>query len=186
MAELRTIELPPHLEAIPEFAEVDRVSDIQMLKLAQEIEDLEDDIHIQTATEAGIARREKILGITPLDTQSLQLRRDNVNLMWYDVYPYTALDLQRRLDLLCGEGNSTILQSITADDQQEMEVQILLVTKERKAAIEEMLERIVPLHIAFHVEILYHCWDEYRNKKKWNDFAPKTWEFIKEGIEEGS
>lgn len=180
MAELRTIELPPHLEAIPEFSEIDRVSDIQMLKFEQALEDLEDDILISTSTEEGIARREKILGITPLDTQSLQLRRDNVLLAWFDVYPYTRLDLQRRLDLLCGEGNSTVVYDAA---NQTMEVRILLVTKERKSAIEEMLERIAPLMIIFHVEIMYHCWDEYKRKKTWNDMKTKTWEFVKEGIE---
>lgn len=180
MAELRTIELPPHLEAIPEFSEIDRVSDIQMLKFEQALEDLEDDILISTSTEEGIARREKILGITPLDTQSLQLRRDNVLLAWFDVYPYTRLDLQRRLDLLCGEGNSTVVYDAA---NQTMEVRILLVTKERKSAIEEMLERIAPLMIIFHVEILYHCWDEYKRNTTWNDMKTKTWEFVKEGIE---
>lgn len=179
MAELRTIELPPHLEAIPEFSEIDRVSDIQMLKFEQALEDLEDDILISTSTEEGIARREKILGITPLDTQSLQLRRDNVLLAWFDIYPYTELDLQRRLDLLCGEGNSSIQYDAAT---QHMEVPILLVTKERKTAIEEMLERIVPLMITFNVEILYHNWETYK-RTTWNTLRTKTWEFVKEGIE---
>ena len=183
MAELRTIEVPPHLADMPEFSEVDRVSDIQMLALEQAIEDLEDDILIQTSTEAGVARREKILGITPLDTQSLQLRRDNVMLAWFDVYPYTMLDLQRRLDLLCGKGNSTV---VFDPDTQHMEVDILVVTKERKSAIEEMLERIAPLMITFGVEIIYHCWDDYRRKTKWNDLKTKTWEYVKEGIDEES
>lgn len=181
MAELRTIEIPPHLEAIPEFSEIDRVSDIKMLEFEQAVEDLEDDILISTSTEEGIARREKILGITPLDTQSLQLRRDNVMLAWFDVFPYTRLDLQRRLDLLCGEGNSTAVYDA---ENQSMEVRILLVTKERKSAIEEMLERIAPLMIIFNVEILYHCWDDYWRNDTWGGLQTETWEFVKEGLEE--
>lgn len=179
MAELRTIDLPPHLEAIEEFSEIDRVSDIQMLAFEQALEDLEDDILIQTSTEEGIARREKILGITPLDTQTLQLRRDNVLLAWFDIYPYTQLDLQRRLDLLCGEGNSSIEYDAAT---QHMEVPILLVTKERKAAIEKLLERIVPLMITFNVEILYNCWDLYK-RRTWNELNAVTWEYVKEGVE---
>ena len=180
MAELRTIELPPHLSEMAEFAEIDRVIDNQMLKVEQALEDLEDDILIGTSTEEGIARREKILGITPLDTQSLQLRKDNVMLAWFDVYPYTRLDLQRRLDLLCGEGNSEVIYD-AAD--QSMEVQILLVTKERKAAIEDMLERIAPLMIIYNVEILYHNWETYKTVK-WDTLKTETWEYVKEGVEE--
>lgn len=178
MAELRTIAIPPHLEAMPEFSEVDRVSDIQMLKLEQAIEDLEADILIQTSTETGIARREKILGITPLDTQSLQLRRDNVMLAWFDVYPYTALDLQRRLDLLCGEDTT----EFTIDtDAQEMEVGILYISKERMRAVEEMLERIVPLMITFTISIIYHRYSDYIGIKTHTQLAAYTHTHLKEG-----
>lgn len=180
MAELRTIELPPHLEEMVDVKELDRVSDLQMQRLEDDLEDLEDNILIQTSTEEGISRREKILGIVPLDTQSLQLRRDNVMLAWFDIYPYTRLDLQRRLDLLCGKGNSAVEYDAAA---QTMTVSILLVTKERKSAIEEMLERIAPLMIIFNVEILYHCWDEFR-RKTWNELRSKTWEDVKEAVEE--
>ena len=60
MAELREIYLPEHLEDMYEFSELDRVSDKKMLVMESDIEALEDDILIETATEKGIARREKI------------------------------------------------------------------------------------------------------------------------------
>lgn len=178
MAELRTIEIPPHLEAMKEFKEADRVCDLQMLKFEEALEALEDDILITTSTEEGIARREKILGIVPLDTQSLELRRDNVMLAWFDVYPYTRLDLQRRLDLLCGHDNYIAKYDAA---KQSLTIYIQLVTRERKAAIEELLERVVPLMTTINVEILYHVWEDYK-KKTWSEMKAVSWEFAKEGV----
>ena len=180
MAELRRIDIPPHLENIPEFRELDRVSDRQMLLLEVALENLEDDLLISTSTRKGIERREKILGIIPRDAVNIDKRRANVLLAWFDVYPYTKLDLQRRLDLLCGSGRATVSHNPAA---QTMTVSLNLRAKDRKEDVEAMLERIVPLMIVISVEIIYNKWSMYR-PWSWHEMKAKTWEFIKEGIEE--
>ena len=180
MAELRRIDIPPHLEAIPEFRELDRVSDRQMLLLEVALENLEDDLLISTSTRKGIERRERILGIIPRDAVNIDKRRANVLLAWFDVYPYTRLDLQRRLDLLCGPGRATVTHNATA---QTMTVSLNLRAKDRKEDVEEMLERIVPLMVVISVEIIYNKWNMYR-PWSWHEMKAKTWEFIKEGVEE--
>lgn len=180
MAELRSIEIPPHLENIAEFKELDRVSDRQMLLLEVALENLEDDIMISTSTRAGIERREKILGIIPRDGVNIEIRRTNVLLAWFDVYPYTRLDLQRRLDLLCGSGRCTVTYNAAA---QTMKVSIGLRAKDKKADIEAMLERVVPLMITISTEIIYNKWNMYKTMT-WHDMKAKTWEIVKEGVEE--
>ena len=180
MAELRTIEIPPHLEEMEEFKELDRVSDRQMLKLEVALENLEDDILVTTSTRKGIERREKILGIKPKDAVNIDRRRANVLLAWYDVHPYTRLDLQRRLDLLCGEGRCTVTYNAAA---QTMKVSINLRAKGLKDDIDDMLEKIVPLMVIISTEIIYNKWSMYR-PWSWHEMKAKTWEYIKEGYEE--
>ena len=180
MAELRRIDNPPHLDDIFEFRELDRVSDRQMLLLEVALENLEDDILISTSTRKGIERRERILGIIPRDAVNIDKRRANVMLAWYDVYPYTRLALQRRLDLLCGAGRTTVTYNPAA---QTMHVAINLRAKDRKEDLEEMLDRIVPLMITISTEIIYNKWSMYRPWSWW-EMKAKTWEYIKEGYEE--
>jgi hypothetical protein len=180
MAELRTIEIPPHLEDIKEFKEVDRVSDRQMLLLEVALENLENDILISTSTRKGIERRERILGIIPRDAVNIDKRRANVLLAWYDVYPYTRLDLQRRLDILCGKGRCTVTYNAAA---QTMHVAINLRAKDQKEDIEAVLEKVVPLMIIISTEIIYNKWSKYK-PWSWHEVKAKTWGLVKEGVEE--
>ena len=105
MSELRDIPLPEHYFKYPEMAEIDRVNEVFHKQLLEDIEGIHDDIMIMTATEAGIARREKILKITPADTDSLEARRARVLMMWYERSPYTRKVIERKIATLCGEGN---------------------------------------------------------------------------------
>lgn len=178
MAELREIGWPMHLQSIPELMELDRVSDIQMLKLAQAIEDMEDDILIGTATEAGIARREKILGIKPLDTDTLEDRRLRVMSKWYDVYPYTRLDLKRRLDLLCGEDGYAMSM-----DYETMTLTVLLelTVKSQFQSVTDLLEKVVPVWIVLDIRLRYNQWKKAK-KKTWSWAKTRTWKQVLEEV----
>lgn len=180
MAELRTIDIPPHLEDIYEFRELDRVSDKQMLLLEVALENLEDDILIETSTRKGIERREKILGIIPRDAVNIDKRRANVLLAWFDVYPYTKLDLQRRLDLLCGSGRATVTYNAAS---QTMKVSLNLRAKDMEEDVVAMLEKVVPLMITISTEIIYNKWSMYKTMS-WHEMKALTWGLVKEGIEE--
>lgn len=50
--------------------------------LERHLEEIDQDITIKTSAESGIKHREKILGIQPLDTASLEDRRLEVLLRW--------------------------------------------------------------------------------------------------------
>lgn len=153
MADLRYIGWPNHISNIPEFQALDKVSDAEMSKLEDAIAGLDDDICITTASEAGIARREKILGIKPLDTDTLDDRRMRVLSKWYDVYPYTDIDLKRRLDQLCGADGYTMEMDYT---NQVLKVRLALTQKAQYMAVTELLEAIVPCYIILDIDIMYN------------------------------
>lgn len=69
------------------------------------MDEVDNNIAVCTSEESGIARREKILGIQPLDTATLEERRLEVLLKWFSVPPYTERALRRKLDTVLGEGN---------------------------------------------------------------------------------
>lgn len=180
MAELREIYLPEHLEEMDEIVEIDWASEKKSRQLEYEVEALEDDILIELASEKGIARREKILGIRPKDGKMLSQRRAKVLAEWYDVYPYSRLSLNRKLTLMCGEGHAWTSVNVT---NQTMDVYLDLHAKDVREEVAEMLERIVPLMVIIHIEVVYNKWRDYL-PMKWNNsrIRGRTWGMMKEGI----
>ena len=105
MAELRRMDIPPHLLEMTEFKIIEAVSEALIEELEDEIANVSSDILIGTSTEYGIARREKITGLTKIDTDTIEERRAKVLSKWYDVTPYTEDTIRARLDTICGSGN---------------------------------------------------------------------------------
>lgn len=122
-------------------------------KLEDAIDGIEKDIHIATATEEGIKRREKILGIKPLDTDTIEDRRFRVTTKWTDTYPYTLQNLRSRLDDLVGAGNYTLKMDY---DSMTMTCRLPLERKEMYSAVVKLIEKIVPLNIILDISVMYN------------------------------
>ena len=107
MADLRNIPIPEHLSEMIEFQLLDEVSEKQMSDFYDEMYARADDILVMTATETGIARREKILRLLPDPSDPLEARRATVMFWWYNKMPYTRRVLERKIATICGDGNYT-------------------------------------------------------------------------------
>ncbi len=170
------LEYPPIIWNIKEIRTVNEVAQKWYEKFQSDLEDVGKDILITTATERGIARREKILGIVPQDTDSLEDRRYRVLTQWYDTYPYTENNLRERLNNLVGEGNYELTVTPTR-----CTCKLALARKLQYETVEKLLEKIVPLHIVLDVQLMYNTWGKL-SATKWNDESTKTWKTIKEEV----
>jgi len=168
---LREISQPDVILGNPAIAAPIAAGEVQAGILSDEIDALEADLHILTSTERGIARREKILKITPLDTDTLEERRYKVLVNWYDTYPYTRRDLVSRLKRLVGEGEFTFNLDTQA---RTLDIRIKLTSKKDEAVIIKLIDDIVPLDIVLTVKLLYRTWASFPGAK-WDDFAGMTW-----------
>ncbi len=108
MAELREIPLPDFLQEMTEFRMIDEISDKKFEELDDEIDLLHEDITIGSASERGIARREKILGIMTNPEEDLESRRARVLFWWYNKMPYSFKVIESKIAALCGANNYTI------------------------------------------------------------------------------
>ena len=178
MEELRKIELPPHIADMREMAEIDRISD-KYIQLAQaDIDSIEDDIMIESATEKGIARREKILKINPPSDMSLDDRRFIVMMHWFDMYPYTMWSLDTKLYYLVGADWSNISIRVNYE-QMKLTIRLALARKWQYAAVVQLLEDIVPLNIVIDIDLMYTTWGEVK-QMTWGQVKQKTWKGLKE------
>ena len=146
--------------------------------LEKHIEELDADLTIKNAGAAGLARREKILGIAPADTASLEDRRLEVLLRWYDTPLYTERTLRQRLDAALGEENYTLLVDLK---EKCITCRIELIRRLMQRSVQELLEQMVPLDYRFTVELRYN---QYKDLKKYTyrQLKEKTWRQLRNEV----
>lgn len=93
------------LQNVREYQAIASTEDKELTDIKEHLDNLIDDQFIKTATEKGILRREKILGIAPYADYSLESRRFRTLSRWNNKLPYTLKALKEKLDELCGKNN---------------------------------------------------------------------------------
>ena len=143
---------PPIMRELKEFQKIAEIEGSLFEQLEQEIEDLVNDQFIQTATEKGIARREKILKISPFADDTLETRRFRVQSLWADKLPYTYRVLVERLDNLCGPDGYVI--ELDAG-QYSLNIKIELTKKRMFDEVVRITRQMVPANLVITVELRY-------------------------------
>lgn len=88
---------PPFLQEIEDFKRLAYAEQPELDALQSGVSDTKKDFFLSTLTEEGIRRWEKILGITPLTSDTLQARRNRIQVQYADQIPYTYRYLVRYL-----------------------------------------------------------------------------------------
>ena len=140
---------PPIMQELREFQKIAEIEDVFFEKLWQEIENIVDDQFIQTATEKGIARWEKMLKVVPSADDTLQSRIFRVIARWNDRIPYTWNSLLNKLDVLCGEGNYTI---ILRNDEYAIDLTTHIGIYDGLDELYNLLDKMIPCNLIINAE----------------------------------
>ena len=144
---------PPIMQELEEFQKIAEIEELYFEKLWQEIENIVDDQFIQTATEKGIARREKMLKVVPFADDTLETRRFRVQGVWNDKLPYTYRVLLERLDSLCGPDGYVI--ELNAGEYS-LNIKIELTKKRMFDEVVKITRQMSPANIMVTVELRYN------------------------------
>mgnify|MGYP001207960016 FL=1 len=144
---------PSILQEIEEFKELANTENIEINGLKESITNLIDDQFIQTATERGIARREKIYKITPFADDDLESRRFRVLARENDKLPYTYRVLENKLNQLCGENG--YVMTLNAGEYT-LNIKIELVVKRMFDEVDKLVRRMAPANLVITVELRYN------------------------------
>lgn len=153
----------------------DKVGDI----LERALFELDNDICIRSSEESGIAHREKILGINPRDTDSIEDRRLEVLLRWYDSPLYTETVLRQKLDAALGE-NQYVLQIDL--DTKTVSCLVELTKRKMQKSVIDMLDQMVPLDYLISVTLRYNTWEKFSENLIWQQALQKTWRAMREEV----
>ena len=108
---------------------------------------------IETAKEKGVARAEKIVGISPKATDTLEERKINLIAKYNEDLPYTIKKLHELLAVLCGEKGYHLEIN---NNEFKLTVKVELTSKKSKTSVEELLERVVPVNMILSVTLMYN------------------------------
>ena len=140
---LKTYEFP--LLCDTEQPEIDRLHDAADAVLDAQF--------LSTAGEYAIQRYEKIFGITPMDTDTLDERRFKVLTRINTQLPFSVRRLRQQLETLCGaDGYKLELDG----DRYTLTVKVALTAKRNQQAVEELLADIVPANMVCTTSLLYN------------------------------
>lgn len=144
---------PPIMQELKEFQKIAEIEDSLFEQLKQEIEGIVNDQFISTATEKGVARRERMLKISPFADDTLETRRFRVQGVWNDKLPYTYRVLLERLDSLCGPDGYVI--ELNAGEYS-LNIKIELTRERMFDEIVKISRQMVPANIFVTVELRYN------------------------------
>lgn len=152
MAELISY-LPDVLHDIREFRLICEAGDSELAELRISLSDIVQDNFIQTLTQRGCERWERMMRITPKATDDIEVRRFRILAQLNEQLPYTYRGLLRQLETLCGkDGYSAELNG----NAYTLSVRVALTAKNQLDEVIKLLERIVPANLAVSVTLKYN------------------------------
>ena len=141
------------IQNINEFKAIADAIDPEISDLNNKIADMINDQFIETATEKGIARRERMLKIQPFSDDTLETRRFRVGVKWNNHLPYTYRQLEKKLTDLVGLNGYTIgLNHGTYS----LTVKIALGVKRMLDDVRTMVDNMAPCNLIITVTLLYN------------------------------
>lgn len=106
---------------------------------------------IETADDLGLSRWEKILGIFPDTTDTIENRRFRIMARMIETRPYTVPQLKNILRNLCGEDNYSVQVSDYV-----LIVRIGLTSRSNYSDIEALLQKISPANMVIDLSLAYN------------------------------
>lgn len=136
--------LPPFLQGYREIQAIMTAENPEFQAVSDEGQVVLDNTFIMYCSEKGIARFEKMLGIYPLPTDTLDSRRSRVLTRWNDVVPYTLKAFISKLSALQGNDN---IQITFFNDQYKIQVVTHLEKHGQQDDLAYLFRTVIPCNL---------------------------------------
>jgi len=111
------------------------------------------DQFISDATENGVSRWEKILGIVPQATRTVDERKFLILTRLSEQLPFTLTTLKNQLDSLCGEDGYSV---VVSNDTYTITIRVALTAKNNFNDVNVLLQRFIPANMVVDLSLLYN------------------------------
>lgn len=149
--------LPNFLQEVEENHVIMTVAEEpEVNKLWDALNDAMNDQFINSATENGVSRLEKIMKIVPKANETLDSRKFTILTRATEQPPFTIKTLENQLEALCGEDNYEINRNV---ETKVLQVKVALVAKSNFNDVAVLLDRIVPANMVIDLTLKYNQHD---------------------------
>ena len=150
--------LPPFVQEFQEIKKIMEVEQPEIDNLWESCGNALNDQFVLYATENGVRRWEKIMGIAPKDTDTIDERKFRILSKMNQELPYTLYKLKEALTTLCGANNFSInLQP----EIYHIEVKLALSNANNYQDIVNLLKKMIPANLTQHVQIMYNGYKNF-------------------------
>lgn len=170
--------IPAILKEVRQYKALTHGEQVEIFNLFNEIEIALNNQFVQTSTEYGVERWEKILNITPKATHTLDERKFTILSRLAEELPFTVRMLEQILNKLCGDDGYWMEMN---PDLYELVVKVALTAKNNFKDVGTLLNRVVPANMTIYLSIKYNTWSIIKGFT-WGQLKSKTWREIKEEV----
>ena len=170
--------LPSVMQELEEFKQIMAAEQKQIDELWDFIYTILNEAFLDTAESIGLKRWETILNITPLDTDSAEIRRMRIHGRLLEDAPYTWNGFKQMLGGLCGEDGYTLKFK---SKEYTLIIKVALKSKKLKDEVAKMAERVVPANLILDIDLLYNTY-ELLKQITWEQAATKTYQDLRDEV----
>jgi hypothetical protein len=145
--------LPQVLKEVRELKLIFQSEQTEIADLWISIDNAFNDQFVVDSTENGVERWEKILGIIPKATESLDTRKFRILTRLNKQLPYTMRTLKQQLETLCGANGYSIKLEHNAYT---IEVKVNLIAKSKFDDVDALLQRVIPANMIIDLGLMYN------------------------------
>ena len=143
--------LPQVLKEVRELKLLLQSEQVEIANLWGLIDNVLNDQFVVDSTENGVGRWEKILGIIPKATESLDARKFRILSRLTEPVPPTMRTLKQQLEALCGKDGYSIE---LYNDSYTLKIRIALIAKSNFDDVGSLLQRVVPANMV--IDLSFH------------------------------
>lgn len=136
-----------------EFRQIADAEDVELRAAGGELEKIAADNFIESLTERGCSRWEKMLGVVPKSLDDMEVRRFRILSKLNEKLPFTFKGLKRQLAILCGENG---FAAELDNKRYLLSVMVELTAKNQYDEVEKLLEREIPANIEISLSLKYN------------------------------
>ena len=180
--------LPEFLRDIREYKALTTVEDSEIDLLWKGVERAFNDQTVDTATEYGISRLEKIMNINP-KSMNMDERKTEIKTRLGQQLPYTEHTLRNTLNEFCGPRKSKhneILDGYKLEilpEEYILKVLISLWNKSKKSVIDAMIRQMCPANMLCIVDLKYNTYGDLQKLKlSYERLGKLTYKQIREDV----
>lgn len=170
---MSNFETPEIIGQIPDIQQIYKNVDIQMERLMAAVEQMENDIFIETMGEDKIKRWEQMLEITPGDTDTLEERRFRIQSIVIERLPYSYRIVMRKLKTLVPDALDITINGA------DISVTLALTSKSKVDALRQLLETL-PLDVSYEIILKCHTY-KYLSKYAYGQMEKYDYITLREG-----